>query len=57
VENGKSGGGVCFGYRVVPALEGQPRGDREIHEGEAATVRRIFELFVAGVSPKAIARM
>jgi hypothetical protein len=54
--NGKSGGGVCFGYRVVPAAEGQPRDDREINESEAVVVRRIFESLVAGLSPKAIAR-
>jgi site-specific DNA recombinase len=34
----------------------QPRGEREIDLGEAAIVRRIFRTFVAGVSPKAIAK-
>lgn len=56
VEAGKSGGGVSFGYRVVRVLEGQPRGEREIHSREAAIVQRIFRNFVAGVSPKAIAK-
>jgi site-specific DNA recombinase len=56
VEAGKSGGGVCYGYRVVRALEGQPRGDREIHPGEASVVRRIFQDFIDGVSPRMIAK-
>src|SRR5687768_9053702 len=56
VEAGKSGGSVCYGYRVVRALEGQPRGDREVHLEEAATVRRIFRAFADGVSPKAICK-
>lgn len=57
VEAGRSGGGVSYGYRVVRALEGQPRGEREIHPGEAAIVKRIFRAFVANVSPKAIGKM
>ncbi len=56
VEAGHSGGGLCYGYRVVRALEGQPRGAREIHPDEAAVVRRIFQAFVAGVSPKTIGK-
>lgn len=56
IEDGKSAGGLCYGYRVVRVLEGQPRGEREIHHGEAAIVQRIFRAFVAGVSPKAIGK-
>lgn len=56
VEVGRSGGGISYGYRVVRAPEGQPRGEREIHAGEAVIVQRIFRAFVAGVSPKAIAK-
>lgn len=56
VEAGRSGGGLCYGYRVVRVMEGQPRGEREIHQEEAAIVQRIFRAFVAGVSPKAIAK-
>lgn len=56
VEAGRSGGGLSYGYRVVRVLEGQPRGEREIHPGEAAVVQRIFRAFVAGVSPKAIGK-
>ena len=47
---------TSFGYRVVRVLEGQPRGEREIIPAEAAIVQRIFRAFVAGVSPKAIAK-
>ena len=56
VEAGKSGGGLCYGYRVVPVMEGQPRGEREIQPGEAAIVQRIFRAYVAGVSPQAIGK-
>lgn len=59
VEDGKSGGGLCFGYNVVKQLDarGDPiRGDREINEAEANVVRRIFREFAAGVGPRTIAR-
>src|SRR6266851_3664902 len=56
VEAGRSGGGVSYGYRVVRVLEGQPRGEREIHPREAAIVQRIYRAFVAGISPKAIGK-
>src|SRR5712691_425682 len=56
VEVGRSGGGLSYGYRVVRVLEGQPRGEREIHPGEGAIVQRIFRAFVAGISPKAIGK-
>ncbi len=59
VEEGKSGGGLCFGYNVIKQLDsrGDPiRGDREINEAEANVVRRIFREFAAGVGPRTIAR-
>ena len=56
VEAGKSGGGCCYGYDVVRAMEGQPRGERQIDLNEAAIVGRIFLEFAAGISPKAIAK-
>ncbi|MEV4608700.1 recombinase family protein [Neorhizobium sp. LMR1-1-1.1] len=59
VEDGKSGGGLCFGYNVVKQLDarGDPiRGDREINEAEANVVRRIFREFAVGVGPRTIAR-
>lgn len=59
VEDGKSGGGLCYGYKVIKKLDarGDPiRGDREIDPNEANVVRRIFKDFAAGVGPRAIAR-
>ena len=59
VEEGKSGGGLCFGYNVIKQLDsrGDPiRGDREINEAEASVVRRIFHEFAAGIGPRSIAR-
>jgi site-specific DNA recombinase len=59
VENGKSGGGLCFGYKVVKRMDerGEPiRGDREIDEAEAYIVRRICRDYAAGISPRAIAK-
>lgn len=57
VEAGKSAGGLCYGYRVVPVLDGQPRGDRTIADAEAHVVRRIFQMFADGRSPIAIAKL
>ena len=58
VEDGKSGGGLCYGYRVVRHSNGGTvtTGEREIVPEEAAVVRRIFRDYVAGVSPKQIAK-
>lgn len=56
VEDGKSGGGLCYGYRAVKVLDGQPRGDRTIDQAEAATVTRIFTMYASGDSVKAIAK-
>jgi site-specific DNA recombinase len=59
VEAGKSGGGNSYGYDVVRGLgpDGQPlTGERRVNAGEAAVVRRIFEEYAAGISPRAIAK-
>ena len=58
VELGKSGGGLCYGYRVARATHdgAQATGDREIVPAEAETIRRIFRDYAAGVSPKALAK-
>ena len=59
VEQGKSGGGLCYGYDVVKRTDdkGEPiRGERRINEDEAEIVRRIFKEFAAGVSPRTLAR-
>jgi DNA invertase Pin-like site-specific DNA recombinase len=58
VEDGKSAGGLCYGYRVVKALNGGTltTGEREIVPEEARVIDRIFREFVAGISPKQIAK-
>ncbi len=58
VEAGKSGGGLCYGYRVVRTIgeHGLRTGERAIEPPEAMIVVRIFRDFVSGVSPKAIAK-
>lgn len=58
VAAGSNPGGICYGYRPAPVVgaDGEiVRGGRAIHEGEAAVVRRIFDRFLAGVSPRTIA--
>jgi site-specific DNA recombinase len=54
IEQGKSGGGLCYGYRITRSNDDE-RGGREIVETEAAVVRRIFADFAAGKSPRRIA--
>src|SRR6516165_3849916 len=59
VRQGRSGGGLCYGYDVVRETDarGEPvRGGRTINEAEAAVVRRIFAEYAAGRAPRAIAR-
>jgi site-specific DNA recombinase len=59
VRQGKSGGGLCFGYDVVHEHDARGElihGGRKINEAEAVVVRRIFTEFAAGKSPRAIAR-
>jgi hypothetical protein len=58
IEDGKSAGGLCYGYRVVKTISGGSvtTGEREIEPAEAAVVLRIFHDFIAGVSPKQIAK-
>jgi len=58
VRQGRSGGGLCYGYDVVREVDahGEPvYGGRAINAAEAMTVRRIFEAFASGQSPRAIA--
>ena len=58
IEDGKSGGGLCFGYDVVRQLDaaGDPvRGDRSVNEVEAGVVRRIFKDYIEGKSSRTIA--
>ena len=59
VRQGFSGGGNAYGYDVVRETDsrGEPiRGRRRINEAEAVIVRRIFEEFANGRSPRAIAK-
>jgi site-specific DNA recombinase len=51
VRSGMSGGGLCYGYDLVPGQTGA----RRIDEAEAGIVRRIFEAYAAGLSPRKIA--
>jgi site-specific DNA recombinase len=58
IRQGKSGGGQCFGYDIVHSVDlaGEPvHGERRINQIEAAIVRRVFEEFAKGRSPRAIA--
>jgi len=58
IQLGKSGGGNAYGYDVVRKLNaiGEPdRGDRAINTIEADVVRRIFQDYIGGKSPKRIA--
>jgi site-specific DNA recombinase len=55
---GKSAGGLTYGYKVVQkfSAQGEPiRGDRVIDAQEAAVVTRIFDDYAKGISPKKIA--
>ena len=59
VRQGKSGGGLCYGYNVVPQVgaDGESiNGEREINKAEAAIVNRIFREYASGRSPQVIAR-
>ena len=60
VRQGRSGGGICYGYDVVHELatDGTPvRGKRTINPEQAAIVIRIFEEFISGHSPKVMAHV
>lgn len=60
VRQGRSGGGLCYGYRVVhgpTGRDGNPeRGLREIDPVQSVVVRRVFEAFAAGEGPISIAK-
>jgi DNA invertase Pin-like site-specific DNA recombinase len=51
---GKAPGGKAYGYDVVSG--GGEAGERRINDAEPAVVRRIFDEFAAGQSPRAIAK-
>jgi site-specific DNA recombinase len=52
VRDGRHAGGRAYGYRPVP---GKP-GELEIVDSEAGIIRRIFSEYVAGRTPREIAR-
>jgi site-specific DNA recombinase len=59
IEAGRSAGGICYGYAIPHEHDARGeliRGGRVIDQAEAAIVRRIFEEFSAGRSPRAIAK-
>ncbi|MBK8175222.1 MAG: recombinase family protein [Rhodospirillales bacterium] len=58
IEAGKSGGGLCYGYKAVRKTDeaGDPIcGERIIDETQAEVVRRIFREYADGKSSRAIA--
>src|SRR6202011_846847 len=60
VLEGRSAGGRTYGYSVLPpgpdGRGGFKRGGRTINEAEATIVRRIFADYVAGQTPRDIAK-
>src|SRR5262249_39557735 len=58
VEQGRSGGGLCYGYDVLREVDAHGQvttGARKINEAEAAIVARIFDEYAVGQSPRRIA--
>ena len=61
IRDGRHAGGSVYGYRTVPGLpavkgkRNSGRGKLEIVESEAAIVRRIFDEYLGGGTPRAIA--
>jgi DNA invertase Pin-like site-specific DNA recombinase len=53
---GRIPGGVAYGYDVVAERDASGAGRRRINEAEAAIVRRIFQDYAAGISPRTIAK-
>ena len=57
-EAGRAAGGLSYGYRMIREIgaDGEiERGRREIDPVQAAVIRRIFDEYVSGRSPRAIA--
>jgi hypothetical protein len=58
ITSGFSAGGLSYGYEVVRELDSAGnvvRGKRSVKESEAAIVRRIFNEYATGKSPRRIA--
>ena len=56
VKLGKNPGGNAYGYKVIDNGPEGEHGDREIIEAEAKIVRRIFEDYANGISPRKLAQ-
>ena len=59
IEAGKIAGGLAYGYDVGPAIQkGKTieRGHRAINMEQALVVRRIFQEYASGLSPRKIAQ-
>ncbi len=59
VRQGKSGGGLCYGYDVVRETDPNGvavRGNRRINDQEVRIILRVLREFAAGRSPRSIAR-
>ena len=56
VLNGKCPGGNSYGYDIVRVVYGQERGGRVVNPEQAAIVRRIYQEYAEGHSPKWIAK-
>ncbi|MBX9875422.1 MAG: recombinase family protein, partial [Beijerinckiaceae bacterium] len=55
-EDGRSAGGLCYGYRIdLRSDHAGERGHRVIDEGQAVVVQRIFRDYASGLSPQRIA--
>ena len=59
MRQGRSAGGLSYGYRIVRTIgpDGAPTtGEREVDAKEAKVVRDVFAAFASGKSPRAIAK-
>jgi site-specific DNA recombinase len=53
---GRIPGGLAYGYEVVAERDASGGGRRRIVDDEAAVVRRIFDDYAGGISPRTIAK-
>jgi site-specific DNA recombinase len=59
IRQGRSAGGLSYGYRIVRAIgpDGAPTtGEREVDAREAEVIHGVFAAFASGKSPRAIAQ-
>jgi DNA invertase Pin-like site-specific DNA recombinase len=53
---GRIPGGIAYGYEVIVERDSSGAGRRRTNAAEAAVVRRIFQDYEAGISPRTIAK-